>query len=358
VFLLLFIPLPFVNALLLALVFVQLRHSNTLIATRPFLLLIALCAVQSVLIGLRWGYGIETLRYAIPVLAACLPPITLECFSSLSGAPRPGRYLRILAPLAAGAVAALLFLAPELVDAALIFLFLAAALLLARSALAGPDGLGYARLDAAANAHRAIWLAAACLGLSAGFDLLVLLDFERSGGAHAAALVSNANLVSLLLIGLAALAAGRAQTGTDDADQLAAPAVTPAPTIVDAEIVDRLDTLMTDQHLYRDETLNLTRLARRAGLPARQVSQAVNRDTGDNVSRFVNAYRIREVCRLLADPDITVLEAMYRSGFSTKSNFNREFLRVTGKTPEVWRKTTGVSRKTPPDPDEPNRPTS
>lgn len=342
----LFVPLPFVNALLLALVFLQLKRSNTLIATRPFLLLIALCALQSILLGMRWGYGVETLRYAIAVLAALLPPVTLACFSGLAGNSHAGRHLRIFAPAAAITMAALLVLAPELVDAGLILLFITAALMLVRLALPGPDGLGNARLETAAHANRAIWLAAGCLGLSAGFDLLVLLDFARSGGTHAATLVSSANLVSLLLIGLAALAAGRAQTGTGAAGPSSAPVPNPAPTPEDAEIVDRLSSLMTDQHLYRDEALNLARLSRKAGLTTRQVSQAVNRVTGNNVSRFVNGFRVDAVRRLLADPDITVLEAMYRAGFSTKSNFNREFRRITGMTPEAWRMSCDDTRVT------------
>ncbi|ASP34352.1 AraC family transcriptional regulator [Labrenzia sp. VG12] len=335
---LLFVPLPFVNALLLALIFARLGRSNALIATKPFLLLIALCALQSVLIGLRWGYGIEAVRHAIPVLAASLPLITLACFGGLAGGIRSGRNLKVFAPSAMVTVAVLLFFKPELVDLALILLYLAAALILARLALAGPDGLGNARLDAAANAHRAIWLAAVCLGLSACLDVLVLVDFERSGGVHAAALVSNANLVSLLLIGLSALSAGHAQAGTGEAEQSEASKATLAPSPQDAEIVDRLNRLMSEQHLYRDDSLNLAKLSRKSGFPTRLVSQAVNRVTGQNVSRFVNGYRVKEVCRLLADPDITVIHAMHLAGFSTKSNFNREFLRVTGKTPEAWRK--------------------
>jgi AraC-like DNA-binding protein len=34
-----------------------------------------------------------------------------------------------------------------------------------------------------------------------------------------------------------------------------------------------------------------------------------------------------------------VTAAMLASGFNTKSNFNREFLRVTGKTPSAFRST-------------------
>lgn len=35
---------------------------------------------------------------------------------------------------------------------------------------------------------------------------------------------------------------------------------------------------------------------------------------------------------------MTITEAMNEAGFSTKSNFNREFKRVTGLSPSEWRK--------------------
>ena len=81
------------------------------------------------------------------------------------------------------------------------------------------------------------------------------------------------------------------------------------------------------------------------GLPARQLSQAINRVRGMNVSRYVNDFRIKDVCAVLQQEDVTVTEAMYRAGFSTKSNFNREFLRVTGMTPDQWRKADGANDK-------------
>ncbi|WP_428644172.1 helix-turn-helix domain-containing protein [Roseibium sp.] len=330
----LFVPLPFVNALLLGLVFAMLRRSNSAATTGPFLLLIALCCLQSVLLGLRWGYDIDTLRFALPVLAALLPPLAYESFRGLIDQSGPGVFRLAAAPLSAAAIAGLSLLAPQFIDGALLVLFLSYTLVLALLARSGPDGLDLARLDGAASANRAIWLAAACLGLSALFDLLILLDFERFGGAHAALLVSNANILSLLLIGLAALTAGRTQAETPEEPEKDI-AVASAE---DTEIVARVERLMTVRHIYRDENLNLSRLARRAGLPARQVSQAINRVAGTNVSRYVNDFRIGEVCRLLRQEGITVTEAMYRSGFSTKSNFNREFLRVTGTTPDAWRR--------------------
>jgi AraC-like DNA-binding protein len=70
-------------------------------------------------------------------------------------------------------------------------------------------------------------------------------------------------------------------------------------------------------------------------VPAKQVSGAVNRTTGDNVSRYVNGLRIAHACTLLRRGE-TVTSAMLGSGFNTKSNFNREFSRVTGQTPSGW----------------------
>ncbi|WP_298964603.1 AraC family transcriptional regulator [uncultured Roseibium sp.] len=334
----LFVPLPFVNAILLALVFVLLRRSDTHSTTRAFLMLIALCCLQSIVLGLRWGYQLDALRFVQPVLAAMLPPLTYESFRGLRDRMKPDAMRLAAVPLAAFSAVCLLLLAPQFIDSFLLVLVLAYALALAILARSGPDSLELARLDSASLANRAIWWAAACLLASAGFDWLILLDFERSGGSNAAMLVSNANILSLLIIGLAALAAGKTQVlSTGDVEKLP-----PAPTSADTDIVSRVDTLMSEKNLYRDENLNLSRLARAAGLPPRQVSQAINKVRDKNVSRYVNDFRIDEACRLLRQDNVTVTEAMFRSGFSTKSNFNREFLRTTGTTPDAWRKSEGT----------------
>ena len=47
-------------------------------------------------------------------------------------------------------------------------------------------------------------------------------------------------------------------------------------------------------------------------------------------------FRIERACeRLLAGESVAI--AMDSSGFSTRSNFNREFRRVTGRSPSEWR---------------------
>ncbi|WP_377845214.1 helix-turn-helix domain-containing protein [Bosea sp. UC22_33] len=58
--------------------------------------------------------------------------------------------------------------------------------------------------------------------------------------------------------------------------------------------------------------------------------------TGKNVSQYINDFRVAEACRLLpAKRSVTM--AMLEAGFQTKSNFNREFRRVTGLSPAAWR---------------------
>ncbi|AOG12793.1 helix-turn-helix domain protein (plasmid) [Agrobacterium sp. RAC06] len=93
----------------------------------------------------------------------------------------------------------------------------------------------------------------------------------------------------------------------------------------------RLGDLLT----WRSSTTKrgIDRLARKALIPARQISTAINRTTGKNFSQYVNEFRIAEACRLLAETKKLVTEVMLDVGFQTKSNFNREFRRVTDMTP-------------------------
>ena len=333
----LFVPLPFVVALLLAiLVIMLLQKGGEAKANRPFLALIALCVLQSICVGLRWGYGVEHIRYVLPIIAGCLPPLAYASFRSLIGHGRARSVLLpgiIASPLA---IIVLMLVFPLGIDFALILLFVSYAVAILALGRSGPDGLDEARFGSAAHAHRALYIAAAALCLSACFDLLVMLDFEWTRGENVAALVSNANLLGLLLIALTAWVA--AGSKTEAADEPVESAASPLePSSEDRDVLARLEQCMGGQQLYRDENLNLSRLSRRMGVPSRQISSAINRASGMNVSQYVNQHRIREACRLLEETDQSVTAVMFASGFQTKSNFNREFRRVTGLTPVAWR---------------------
>ncbi|QCL85519.1 helix-turn-helix transcriptional regulator [Agrobacterium pusense] len=335
----LFIPLPFVVALLLLVMFIVFFRSGDDVRTnRVFLALIALCAVQSVLVGLRWGYGVSLVRYVLPVLAACLPPLVYIAFRGLMKlGPESRRAMLASLALSPLLIVLLEFTFPVAIDLGLIALFVGHATALLLLGRKGPDGLDEAQFASVASAHKALIIAAAALCVSAMFDLLVFLDFEWAHGENVAALVSNANLFGLLLIGLMAAMAGKSKASQAAAEPPAEVPPPSEPSQQDREIVAGLDRLMTSQALYRDENLNLSRLARRLGLPSRQISGAINRSLGINVSQYVNQLRIREACRLLEETEQSVTAIMFSSGFQTKSNFNREFRRVTGMSPVDWR---------------------
>ncbi|AVH40279.1 helix-turn-helix transcriptional regulator [Agrobacterium tumefaciens] len=335
----LFIPLPFVVALLLVVMFIVFfRGGDDVRTNRAFLTLIALCALQSVLVGLRWGYGVSEARYVLPVLAACLPPLVYIAFRGLMRVAAESR-IAMLANLALSPLLIVImeFIWPMAIDLALIVIFVGHAIALLLLGRKGPDGLDEAQFASVTSAHRALIIAAIALCVSALFDLLVFFDFEWAHGQNVAALVSNANLFGLLLIGLMAVLAGKSkapQTAIEPASELSPSA---EPSEQDRDIIARVDRLMETQALYRDENLNLSRLARRLGLPSRQISGAINRSLGVNVSQYVNQLRIREACRLLEETEQSVTAIMLSSGFQTKSNFNREFRRVTGMSPVDWR---------------------
>lgn len=325
------IPLPFVIAILLALLLGELvRQEN---GSRPvFLALIAACILQSVLLGLRWSYGIDWVRPILPVTAAAGPALVYASFGGLSRQEGPRLWLHALPPLF---VALLVLFWRAAIDAALVLIFLFYAGSLLQLARSGPDGLGQARLEGAAPAHRAMLLAAGALVASAVTDLLVAIDLEWSSGAHAALIVAIANLGGLIAIGFAGLVGGRSQP---QAETVTTSPETPSVDAgEDAVVLARVEAMMVERRLFRDPELSLDRLARRAGIPARRISGAINRATGRNVSQYVNEFRIAEACRMLVGTDRPVTEIMLDVGFLTKSNFNREFRRVAGTSPSAWR---------------------
>ena len=70
-------------------------------------------------------------------------------------------------------------------------------------------------------------------------------------------------------------------------------------------------------------------------VPPRKKGQR-GRVTGANVSRYGNGFRVEDACeRLMAGEAVT--NAMLSSDFNTRSNFNHEFRRITGKSPVDWR---------------------
>lgn len=113
-----------------------------------------------------------------------------------------------------------------------------------------------------------------------------------------------------------------------------------------SEIGQKLDRLMSEDKLYRNEELQLADLAQQLDVSAHQLSEYLNTVKGENFAAYVNGYRIREAGDLLLkDPDRTVLSIAYEVGFNSKSSFHTAFARKMGMTPLRFRRGAGKSPK-------------
>ena len=337
------IPLQFVIALLLLIFAVRLVRREGGPPSRLFVLMIAVCALQSVLYGLRWGYGIDAAATPALFMAAIIPPLSwaaLRGLTSTSAADR--RPLHLLPPLV---VALFYVLARPVAFLAVVAVEVGYGIALVRLGRAGPDALDRVQLDGAISVQRVLGVAGCMMIAEAGVDLAITVDFLRANGVHAAWIAGASSLLSIAVLGFTAVVAGGSVTAADEARAEAAPSRPPPPVApADGEIMTALEAAMQGRHLYRDPELSLDRLARKLAIPARRISGAVNRVRGVNVSQYVNEHRVRDACRRLAAADDSVTQIMFEAGFQTKSNFNREFLRVTGESPSVWRAKNGPAR--------------
>lgn len=332
--LMLFVPLPLFATLFLALLLsrIVLTRDMTLRAHQLFAGLIALYAVQSLLVSLRWGYEIENIATYLIILAPVLPAVAYLSYAALAG----HHAMRRLWPLAVIALNWAAFaVLPVIPDPLILMTYLGFGFLLLRLWWKGADALTLSPINDEREIRFAMCLTGAALVLSGLTDIYLIIDFIQNDGRNAGLILTFVQTAFVVVIGVSA-SFGRADNLSEpEEESVASP---PEATEQDSEILDRLERLFAQDGLHRNEDLSLRRLARRLSLPDRQVSNAINRVRGMSVSQFVNDFRIREACTLLSSTTKTIMEVSLSAGFATKSNFNREFLRVIGKTPSQWRK--------------------
>lgn len=329
------LPVPMIVALLLGFLFVR----SVLFARTSRLLgaLLLACAVQSITVSLVHYYGVLELRLVQPVTASVIPTMAWVAF--LEGGIRPRFQVtdlwHLLAPITM--IAVVLFV-PVLIDPLLGGMFVGYALAILLALHRQGNDLAHTRL-AAGPVPALIWrVIAAALIISAFSDALISIALQIGADTAPGIILSIFSSLALLAIGFLALSPDIAIARDDEGDEASETEPKHRKVETDipvAEIMAALDDLVRRERLYLDPDLTLARMARRLGYPLKQVSTAINAVTGENVSRYINKYRIEHACaELSAGQNVTT--TMLASGFNTKSNFNREFLRITGKTPSQW----------------------
>jgi AraC-like DNA-binding protein len=299
---------------------------------RSFIALLMLQAsMQSLIIALGQHYGFKAALLLQPITAAAIPPMAWIAFET--SAVRHFSFNRhvphAIIPLFIAfcvifARAPLDFLIPA------IFVGYGVAILLTASR--GPDALPMTRLSGGNIPGLIWWIIGASLIGSAFGDVLIVFAQINGLPEWQPWIVALSSTGMLLTLGAFSLSSSLWREESEDEAIL--PKVQPDHE-EDVKIMARLEALMSQQKLYLDPDLTLTQIARRLVLPVKAVSGAINRSTGENVSRYINARRVDVACDALQAGE-SVTTAMLTAGFNTKSNFNREFLRIKSVPPREW----------------------
>lgn len=322
------LPIPMIGALILGFLFASLTMSQKRMTALSAL--VAMCAVQSALIAAVMHYAIEGLRWVLPFLACCIPPTAWIALRQ-SGLERHGSdWMHICAP-ALGLLA--IFVQPYALDVMIPLVYIGYGSAIIYTVSHGADALPRLRFESGDVSGRIWhWIGVALIA-SALSDVAIILAIVSGAPHWQPWIVAISSSGFLLLMGALSLSKSLSDLpeSTVEMTQVHATVISEE----EADIMLRLDTLIEEGQLYLDPDLTLSRLARKLGLPVKTLSIAINKVTGENVSRYINARRIKAACTAL-DAGESVTEAMLSAGFNTKSNFNREFSRIVNKTPSEY----------------------
>lgn len=84
--------------------------------------------------------------------------------------------------------------------------------------------------------------------------------------------------------------------------------------------------------------INLNTIAGMANLSIPAFCRYFKRKTKKTYIEFVNEMKIGFACQLLRDSEESILQISYASGFNTIANFNKQFFKIKGMKPSVYRK--------------------
>lgn len=314
-------------------------NSRTPAPVRAFfcVFLISLASI-GLIVGLRLSFEMTWLTLVQPLIALLLGPSAYLGFLALTREHQKSmkRPLAINAVFVVMAQFAILASVPVSTDIFVLGFNIVYLVRIAAFLSLDPDEFVHVSPQAMPVMRSALYATIALLGLMVVADFSIGAAVLFAGDGQAMRLLSGAaGVLAAFCFAVALIVAPqvlRMPTSGSPRDQQQ-----PAASEDDRRLLSALDAMMDETRLFSDNNLTLVRVARRMSLPARQVSNAVNRCTGDNFSRYMNGLRIRYAQELLRDTDLPVTEIMLEAGFVSKSSFNGEFRRIVGQTPSQYR---------------------
>lgn len=334
---LLTLPLPMLTFLLagVACALVWRLDLGNQLSRYLFTSLFLVISLGGLLVGLRFGYGIQNFVPIQRMLPLFVGPLIYLSFVSLT-IERQYAYRKILIHISLAFVLALApllainFLGGYDLVIALSYLTYGVAVLLLWTK--GPDHLTHTRLELTETLRNWMLIGASIQLILLLLDSAIAISFAWQREDSAIALVSIGAIISItfLIVVIIAISNGLKARATTIKTQMN--------TDPDCnKLQDEADRLLQKTKLYLDTDLTVDRLAKRLHVPARALSEAVNKTKGINVSQYVNGYRLTHAIELLEQSNLSVAKVMEQSGFLTRSNFYREFQRVYGCSPAQYR---------------------
>jgi AraC-like DNA-binding protein len=92
----------------------------------------------------------------------------------------------------------------------------------------------------------------------------------------------------------------------------------------------------------------LSDVARQCGMSDSAFSRFFKKNTGHGFVRYLNRMRVNRACTLLSQSEMPIIDVCFEAGFSNLSNFNRQFLAISGNTPSEYRRQVKRNRKNSP----------
>jgi AraC-like DNA-binding protein len=337
------IPVPFVVSMLLGLLAITL-YVRFLEQAKKASVFLGLCSVTTAMVGLRWTFDFTLFAFIQPVLASIIPIAAWYAFSHANRFNHVSWLKHVIGPLL---VATCALAQPWLelpLDEVLTLIYVVYGIALIRSsnkeALLLNVSLGHWE-----GVRQAETVAGWMLIFSALVDTFMSLDFAFNQGRLALYMLTAAHLILLPVLSIAVVIAGINTPVSEESQSEIGNNLPQRPEIIPPmtqdqalRITEKLDVRMRQDLLFLDPELTLAKLTRKLGIPAKQISIAVNQIHQKNISKLINEYRIEHAKQALIDSTDTVTQIFMNSGFQTKSNFNREFSRILGTTPSEFRK--------------------
>lgn len=337
------VPLPFVVTMMLCVLAgsLWLQKRESVPSACWFLLM---CAATTTIVGLRWTLDWTIFRALQPISASIIPVAAWWVFAkALSNRKLSWSHAILPCCIILSALSYPLWEPPiDIVLTGEYVIYGVALLVVANNSANPPENVRLSDWGWAIQSKR---VAGVMLLFSAVIDGAMSIDYMFADGGHALWILSLGHglLIPILAVAVMCISVTTADV-ENSSDTLVNEEVDDETSIHAAEslleeqaITDRIEAVLLEQQLYLDPNLTLARLARKAGIPARQISAAINKVAQQNISQWVNHYRIEHAKELLLSTDAPITQIYMDSGFQTKSNFHREFSRLAGVTPSVYR---------------------